>query len=82
MCRQPNGDDVMKAFKKLVQSILGTDKTLDEIETKLKEELSVARGKTRDALESLQLMAQEMQWRVEELEKKDKRRDDEEHGRK
>lgn len=64
----------METFKKIMNALMGTDKSLESLEQNLKTELQVARGQTREALESLRQMAQEMQWRVERLESKEQER--------
>lgn len=65
---------VREAFKRAVQALVGADKHLDQLESSLKVQLTDARNETREALQSLRDMAEQMQWRVQHLEDEEERR--------
>lgn len=65
----------MQAFKRVIQSLIGAEQHVDKLETDLKIKLDEVRAKNREALESLRRMAQEMQWRIDNIEEREKLRE-------
>lgn len=63
-----DGNDPMETLKKIFKALTGAHQSLDNLEKELQKELVVARSNTKEALEALRKMAQDMQWRVENLE--------------